>query len=131
MRESGNDDETALPVRRALDAEQAGAGHFRDHGATRQQLDDARAGVGRLLEAGAQLVFGDPERVELARKNFKRAGVDKFVTIIQGDAHKMVKKLEGPIDIIFIDADSAAAALGLGQTDGSELLSAEPGQQGW
>jgi predicted O-methyltransferase YrrM len=47
----------------------------------------------------------DPERVALALENFKRAGVDKFVTIIEGDAHKAVTNLKEPIDIIFLDAD--------------------------
>ncbi len=47
----------------------------------------------------------DPNRVSLARENFKRAGVDKLVTLVEGDAHEMVRKLEGPIDIVFIDAD--------------------------
>jgi len=47
----------------------------------------------------------DPERVSLARENFKRAGVDKLVTIIEGDAHEKVKMLKEPIDIVFIDAD--------------------------
>lgn len=47
----------------------------------------------------------DPERVALARENFRQAGVDKLVTIIQGDAHETVTKLTEPIDIIFLDAD--------------------------
>jgi predicted O-methyltransferase YrrM len=47
----------------------------------------------------------DPERVLLARENFERAGVTKLVKVIQGDAHKMVTKLERPIDIVFLDAD--------------------------
>ena len=47
----------------------------------------------------------DPEKVRLASDNFKKAGVDNLVTIIQGDAHKEVLKLKGPIDLIFIDAD--------------------------
>jgi predicted O-methyltransferase YrrM len=47
----------------------------------------------------------DPERVALARENFKQAGVDKLVTIVQGDAHKTVTKLTEPIDIVFLDAD--------------------------
>jgi caffeoyl-CoA O-methyltransferase len=47
----------------------------------------------------------DPERVRLARENFKRAGVDKLVTLIEGDAHEGVTGLKEPIDIIFIDAD--------------------------
>jgi len=47
----------------------------------------------------------DARRASLARENFKRAGVDKLVTLIEGDAHEKVKMLKGPIDIVFIDAD--------------------------
>jgi hypothetical protein len=49
----------------------------------------------------------DPNRVLLARENFKQAGVDRLVTIIEGDAHKNVTQLKGPIDILFIDADKS------------------------
>jgi caffeoyl-CoA O-methyltransferase len=47
----------------------------------------------------------DAHRASLARENFKRAGVDKLVTLIEGNAHEKVTKLKGPIDIVFIDAD--------------------------
>ncbi len=47
----------------------------------------------------------DPNRAALARESFRRAGVDKLVTLIEGNAHETVKKLKGPIDIVFIDAD--------------------------
>jgi caffeoyl-CoA O-methyltransferase len=47
----------------------------------------------------------DARRASLARENFKRAGVDKLVTIVEGDAHEKVKMLKEPIDIVFIDAD--------------------------
>lgn len=47
----------------------------------------------------------DARRASLARENFKRADVDKIVTLIEGDAHETVKKLKEPIDILFIDAD--------------------------
>jgi caffeoyl-CoA O-methyltransferase len=47
----------------------------------------------------------DARRAALARENFKRAGVDKLVTIIEGNAHEKVKMLKGPIDIVFLDAD--------------------------
>ena len=47
----------------------------------------------------------DPQRAALARKNFMRAGVDHLVTIVEGDAHREVLKLKGPIDLVFIDAD--------------------------
>ena len=45
------------------------------------------------------------DRAQLARENFKRAGVDKFVTLVEGDAHEEVKKLKDPIDVLFLDAD--------------------------
>jgi len=47
----------------------------------------------------------DKRRAELARKNFKRAGVDAMVTLVEGDAHKEVVKLTEPIDLLFLDAD--------------------------
>jgi caffeoyl-CoA O-methyltransferase len=47
----------------------------------------------------------DAQRAALARENFKRAGVDKLVTLIEGNAHEKVKMLKGPIDIVFLDAD--------------------------
>jgi len=47
----------------------------------------------------------DAGRASLARENFKRAGVDKLVTLIEGDAHEEVAKLKEPVDVVFIDAD--------------------------
>jgi predicted O-methyltransferase YrrM len=47
----------------------------------------------------------DARRAALARENFKKAGVDKLVTLIEGDAHVEVQKLKEPIDLVFIDAD--------------------------
>ena len=47
----------------------------------------------------------DARRASLARENFKRAGVDKLVTLVEGDAHERVMNLKEPIDILFLDAD--------------------------
>ncbi len=47
----------------------------------------------------------DSGKVKLAADNFKKAGVDKLVTMIEGDAHKEVVKVKEPIDILFLDAD--------------------------
>lgn len=47
----------------------------------------------------------DPKRAAQARANFQRAGVGDVVTVVEGDAHETVKKLQGPIDLVFIDAD--------------------------
>jgi caffeoyl-CoA O-methyltransferase len=41
----------------------------------------------------------------MAREHFKEAGVEKMVTVVEGDAHEQVAKLKGPIDIAFVDAD--------------------------
>jgi len=47
----------------------------------------------------------DARRAAMARENFKRAGVDDIVTLVEGDAHEKVVEIAGPIDIAFIDAD--------------------------
>jgi len=47
----------------------------------------------------------DHPRAEMARGHFKEAGVDKIVTIVEGDAHEQVPKAKGPADVAFIDAD--------------------------
>jgi predicted O-methyltransferase YrrM len=47
----------------------------------------------------------DPGRAALARENFERAGVAPLVTLVEGDAHEKVTELQGPIDILFLDAD--------------------------
>jgi predicted O-methyltransferase YrrM len=47
----------------------------------------------------------DPDVAQTARGIFAKAGVEDLITVIVGDAHEAVTKLEGPIDIVFIDAD--------------------------
>ncbi len=47
----------------------------------------------------------DARRAALARQNFQRAGVEDIVTLVEGDAHEKVGDLEGPIDMLFLDAD--------------------------
>jgi predicted O-methyltransferase YrrM len=47
----------------------------------------------------------DAGRAKLARENFKKAGVADIVTLVEGDAHKEVLKIEEPIDVLFLDAD--------------------------
>ena len=47
----------------------------------------------------------DHERATRARMHFYNAGVDSLVTVVEGNAHENVTKLNGPIDIAFIDAD--------------------------
>lgn len=47
----------------------------------------------------------DPERHQQALKNFKEAGVEKYIDARLADAHQLVKELEGPFDFVFSDAD--------------------------
>ena len=60
-----------------------------------------------LRTTGGKLTTHDIDegRASLARENFKRAGVEKLVTLVMGDAHETVTKIKEPIDVIFIDAD--------------------------
>ena len=47
----------------------------------------------------------DAGRADTARGNFKKAGMADIITLVLGDAHEKVKDLEGPIDVLFLDAD--------------------------
>jgi predicted O-methyltransferase YrrM len=47
----------------------------------------------------------DPDKVKLASENFRKAGVDDLITIIEGDAHETIKQHEEPIDVVFLDAE--------------------------
>jgi caffeoyl-CoA O-methyltransferase len=48
-----------------------------------------------------------PERASIARSNFQKAGVEDIITVVVGDAHQMITTMEGPIDILFIDAEKS------------------------
>lgn len=43
-------------------------------------------------------------RIPIANANFKRAGKDKQITLLEGDAMEILPTLEGPYDFIFMDA---------------------------
>jgi predicted O-methyltransferase YrrM len=47
----------------------------------------------------------DPGRAATAKKHFKEAGVDRLVTVVEGDAHQTTMRLKDVIDVVFIDAD--------------------------
>lgn len=44
------------------------------------------------------------KRIPLARENFKKAGKEEAITLIEGDAGQVLKSLSGPYDFIFMDA---------------------------
>lgn len=44
------------------------------------------------------------KRIPLAKENFKRAGRENRITLLEGDASELLKELEGSYDLIFMDA---------------------------
>lgn len=77
----------------------------------------------RILEVGTAVGFSailmaeyDPEaceittienyekRIPIAKENFKRAGKEDQITLIEGDATEVLKQLSEPYDMIFMDA---------------------------
>nr|WP_296483920.1 O-methyltransferase [uncultured Acetatifactor sp.] len=46
----------------------------------------------------------DGNRIALARENFRRAGKEAKITLLEGDAAEILQNLEGPYPMIFMDA---------------------------
>ncbi len=44
-----------------------------------------------------------PANAREAEANFRRAGLEKYVTVKVGDARKVIKEIAGPIDLLFLD----------------------------
>lgn len=44
------------------------------------------------------------KRIPIARENFKKAGKENKITLLEGDAMEILKELDGPYDMIFMDA---------------------------
>lgn len=44
------------------------------------------------------------KRIPIAKENFKKAGRQAQITLLEGDAGAILKELEGPFDMIFMDA---------------------------
>lgn len=60
-----------------------------------------------LSKTGGKLITFeiDPGRQKQAIENVKAAGLSDYVDFRLGDAHELVKKLEGTFDFVFSDAD--------------------------
>jgi len=56
------------------------------------------AGGGKLITMEI-----DPRLAREAEANFKKAGLAEYVTLKVGDARKMAKEIQGPIDFVFLD----------------------------
>lgn len=78
---------------------------------------------GRILEVGTAIGFSAllmseyapkgcqittienyEKRIPVARENFRKAGREGQITLIEGDASQVLKELEGDFDFIFMDA---------------------------
>jgi caffeoyl-CoA O-methyltransferase len=46
----------------------------------------------------------DPEMVKAARANIAKLGLEKTVTVVEGDALQVLPQLRGPFDFVFLDA---------------------------
>ena len=44
------------------------------------------------------------KRIPIARENFRRAGMEESIELVEGDAAQVLERLEGPYDLIFMDA---------------------------
>ncbi|MHB9031141.1 MAG: O-methyltransferase [Candidatus Latescibacterota bacterium] len=60
-----------------------------------------------LSKTGGKLITIeiDPSRHKQALANFEKAGLSRYVDARLGDAHELVKELQGPFDFVFSDAD--------------------------
>lgn len=73
---------------------------------TSQGFSSIWIGLG-LEETGGNLttIEINEEYYLVGRRNIEKAGLSHKITCINGDAHKVVTKLEGPFDFVFLDAD--------------------------
>ncbi len=44
------------------------------------------------------------KRIPIAKENFRRAGAEERITLLEGDATDILKELDGTFDVIFMDA---------------------------
>lgn len=60
-----------------------------------------------LSKTGGRLITIEinKRRYRQALENFKKAGLSEYIDARLGDAHALVKELEGPFDFVFCDAD--------------------------
>jgi predicted O-methyltransferase YrrM len=62
--------------------------------------------AGALPPGGMLLTLEmNPDRARTARENFAAAGLSDRVSVIVGDAERMIAKVAGPFDLIFQDGD--------------------------
>ncbi|HME18116.1 MAG TPA: class I SAM-dependent methyltransferase [Nitrososphaerales archaeon] len=62
--------------------------------------------IARLLPQGGTLtcVELDPDMATIARANLRKAGLSERVEVMAGDAKEVLRKLQGPVDFVLVDA---------------------------
>jgi predicted O-methyltransferase YrrM len=67
--------------------------------------------LARALPPGGEVVTLelDPHHAEVARRNLDRAGVGDRVRVVVGPALETLEQLEGPFDLVFVDADKQSS----------------------
>jgi predicted O-methyltransferase YrrM len=68
--------------------------------------------LARALPPGGRLITleTEPDYARVARANIERAGLGEVVEVLAGPALDTLPKLDGPFDLIFIDADKRSNA---------------------
>jgi len=63
--------------------------------------------LARAAGPGAEIYYtdGDPSNARRAKEFFERAGVEKRIAVMTGDALAMIDRTKGKFDLIFIDVD--------------------------
>lgn len=63
--------------------------------------------MGRLLPRGGHLICidKDPEYVQIAKSNIAKAWLSDRIEVLTGDAIRVIPRLSGQFDMVFIDAD--------------------------
>jgi predicted O-methyltransferase YrrM len=62
--------------------------------------------MGRHLKKGQKITCVERSEgmARVARSNFRRAGLDGIIEVVEGDAREVLPKLGGPLDMAFFDA---------------------------
>jgi caffeoyl-CoA O-methyltransferase len=50
----------------------------------------------------------DPHHAKVARGNIAAAGLESYISVIEGPALRSLEELQGPFDLVFIDADKVS-----------------------
>ena len=50
----------------------------------------------------------DPHHAQVARGNIAAAGYESYISVIEGPALRSLEELQGPFDLVFIDADKVS-----------------------